>query len=41
MRPAANMRGIIKYQMGLLDVEYKGKDVPKFSIKEIKKNDEE
>ena len=41
VRPAANMRGIIKYQMGLLDVEYKGKDVPKFSIKEIKKNDEE
>lgn len=41
VRPAVNMRGIIKYQMGLLDVEYKGKDVPIFSIKEVKKNDEE
>lgn len=39
VRPAANMRGIIKYQMGLLDIEYKGKDVPKFSIKEIADNE--
>ena len=34
------MRGIIKYQMGLLDQEYRGKDVPKFSIREIPKDDE-
>ena len=35
VRPAANMRGIIKYQMGILDKEYLGKDVPKFTIREV------
>lgn len=38
VRPASNMRGIIKYQMGLLDKEYRGKDVPKFSIRDINKD---
>lgn len=37
VRPAANMRGIVKYQMGLLDKEYLGKDVPKFTIREVDK----
>ena len=40
VRPAATMRSIIKYQMGLLDKEYRGKDIPKFSIREIGKEDE-
>ena len=35
------MRSIIKYQMGLLDKEYRGKDIPKFSIREIDKDDED
>ena len=29
------MRKIIKRQLGILDVEFKGKDVPSFSLKEI------
>ena len=41
VRPAATMRSIIKYQMGLLDKEYRGKDIPKFSIREIDKDDED
>ena len=35
LRPAVKMRGIIKTQLGILDTEFKGKGVPKFSIKEI------
>lgn len=27
------MRDTIKYQLGLLDVEYSGKDLPAFSVK--------
>jgi len=34
LRPAKNMRSIIKYQLGLLDTEYKGKDVPDIQIKQ-------
>lgn len=41
VRPAATMRSIIKYQMGLLDKEYRGKDIPKFSIREMVKDDED
>ena len=29
------MRDTIKYQLGLLDVEYRGKDLPAFSIREV------
>jgi len=35
LRPAKNMRGIILQQLGMIDSQYKGKDMPKFSIKEI------
>ena len=30
---ARKMRDIIKYQLGLLDVEYRGKDIPTFSVR--------
>lgn len=30
---ARKMRDTIKYQLGLLDVEYRGKDIPVFSVK--------
>lgn len=32
--PATKMRGIIKIQLGILDTEFRGKSIPKFSIKE-------
>lgn len=35
LRRARMMRDTIKTQLGILDVEYKGKDVPVFSIKEV------
>lgn len=35
LRRARIMRDTIKTQLGILDVEYKGKDVPVFSIKEV------
>lgn len=31
--PAMDMRSIIKYQLGLLDIEYEGKSIPKFSVR--------
>ncbi|MZQ76086.1 MAG: BREX system Lon protease-like protein BrxL [Peptoclostridium sp.] len=33
LRPAVSMRSIIKYQLGILDTEYKGKSVPRFEIR--------
>lgn len=33
--PAAKMRKIIKRQLGILDKEFKGKDIPTFSVREI------
>lgn len=38
LRPAVKMRQIIKKQLGILDIEFKGKDVPSFSVRKI--NDE-
>lgn len=35
LRPAIKMRQIIKRQMGILDTEFKGKDVPNFTVREI------
>lgn len=35
LRPATKMRGIIKRQLGLLDREFKGKDVPFFRVREF------
>lgn len=35
LRPACKMRNIIKMQLGILDKEFKGKDVPEFTIKEF------
>lgn len=35
LRPAVRMRKIIKRQLGILDVEFKGKDVPSFALREI------
>ena len=31
---STKMRSIIKYQMGLLDTRFKGKNIPTFKIKE-------
>lgn len=39
LRPAAKMRQIIKKQLGILDIEFKGKDVPAFSIRKINNED--
>ncbi|MDR3259975.1 MAG: BREX system Lon protease-like protein BrxL [Fusobacteriaceae bacterium] len=39
LRPASKMRGIIKTQLGILDNEFKGKNVPKFSIKDFSYED--
>jgi len=35
LRPAKKMRGIIIRQMGYLDDEFKGKNVPTFSVKDV------
>ena len=35
LKPATKMRYVIKKQLGILDKEFKGKDIPKFTIKEI------
>ena len=35
LRPAFRMREIVLRQMGMLDVEYKGKEMPKFSINPV------
>ena len=32
---ARRMRDTIKYQLGLLDIEYAGKDLPVFTVREI------
>lgn len=32
---ARRMRDTIKYQLGLLDVEYAGKDMPPFTVREV------
>lgn len=33
LRPATRMRKIIKTQLGIMDIEYRGKDVPKLIIR--------
>ena len=35
LRPAVAMRGIILRQLGILDTQFRGKDMPQFSIKDI------
>lgn len=35
LKPATKMRYIIKQQLGILDKEFKGKDIPNFKIKEM------
>jgi ATP-dependent Lon protease len=35
LKPAVKMRSIIKTQLGIMDIEFKGKSVPKFSIREV------
>ena len=35
LRPARNMRQIVKRQMGILDTEFKGKDVPTYGVREL------
>ena len=40
LRPAKKMRQIIKHQLGILDAEFKGKDIPNLSIKEPLSNEE-
>jgi len=39
LQRAYRMRDIIKTQLGILDSEYKGKDVPVFSIKKVESNE--
>ena len=39
LRPATKMRGIIKIQLGILDSEFKGKNVPSFSVRDIRDED--
>lgn len=35
LQPATKMRRIIKTQLGIMDIEFKGKDLPTFSIKDF------
>lgn len=35
LRPATKMRYIIKKQLGILDIEFKGKEIPNFTVKDI------
>ena len=39
LRPACKMRGIIKTQLGILDVEFRGKNVPQYSVKDVRNED--
>jgi ATP-dependent Lon protease len=39
LRLAAKMRQIIKKQLGILDIEFKGKDVPVFSVRKTSNED--
>lgn len=39
LKPAVNMRSIIKTQLSIMDIEFKGKNVPTFSIKDDSNND--
>lgn len=34
LRPAMDMRGIIKVQLGIMDTEFKGKDIPDLKLKD-------
>jgi ATP-dependent Lon protease len=34
LQPAMKMRGIIKRQLGILDIEFRGKGIPAFSVKD-------
>lgn len=35
LRPARRMRNVIKIQLGILDKEFRGKDVPVFSVRDV------
>lgn len=35
LKPACRMRAIIKKQLGIMDLEYRGKDIPEFSINDF------
>ena len=35
LRPAVKMRGIIKIQLGILDSEFKGKNVPQYTVRDV------
>jgi len=39
LRRARMMRDTIKTQLGILDIEYKGKDVPVFSVREVQQSE--
>ena len=39
LRPACKMRGIIKTQLGILDIEYRGKSVPQFAVRDLSNED--
>jgi len=38
LQPAMKMRGIIKRQLGILDIEFRGKGIPSFSLKDAVEN---
>jgi len=35
LRPAVKMRSIIKTQLGILDIEFKGKNVPQYAVRDV------
>ena len=36
LRRACNMRATIKMQLGIMDAEYRGKDLPLFKVRDLK-----
>jgi len=41
LRRACSMRATIKRQLGILDIEYRGKDIPQFTVNKITANEQE
>jgi ATP-dependent Lon protease len=35
LRPATKMRYVIKKQLGILDIEFKGKEIPNFTVRDV------
>jgi len=39
LRRACAMRATIKMQLGILDIEYRGKDIPQFTVRDVNENE--